>query len=246
MIIAEIGINHLGCMGRCKKFINKLANTNIDCITLQIREPAYYVKNDKYKLRDSEYVELINLIQSSHKKAGIAIADITKIDLFESIDVDFYKVIRNDITNKSLIKKLLSTNKKIIISTGVSSEQDIDNFVNYLDTSYKSNRDVVLNHTQLSYGVEDCNLSAIEKLRLKYGFDVSYGSHCSNHNVLYMSLCYKPSDILFYVKDNDGEVYPDDKHAILLSDVGGITNNIINLSKAIGSGIKEQMKIKIK
>ena len=67
-----------------------------------------------------------------------------------------------------------------------------------------------------------------------------------NSKVLYMSLCYTPSDILFYVKGNSGFEYPDDKHAIALDDVHAIANNLKNLSKAIGSGIKNKMKIKIK
>jgi|9_EtaG_2_1085328.scaffolds.fasta_scaffold00645_10 N,N'-diacetyllegionaminate synthase len=247
MIIAEIGINHLGCVERCKSFINKLVNTNVDGITLQVREPEYYVENTNYKLEDSDYIELIKLIHSYDKKVGIALADISKIDIFESIGVDFYKVIRNDITNRTLIKKLIETNKKLIISTGTSSDSDIENFTKYIDTEHWNiSTDITLNHTQLSNDVEDCNLRAIEILYNKYPFNVSYGNHCSNHIVLYMSLCYKPSDILFYIKGDDGEIYPDDKHAILLSDVVDVTNNIINLSKAIGSGIKKQMKIKIK
>ena len=99
---------------------------------------------------------------------------------------------------------------------------------------------------QLSYDVEDCNLSAIETLRLKYGYPVSYGSHCINEKVLYMSLCYNPSDILFYVKDNRPRFYPDDKHAIELNYVNSIVNNLKSLKYAIGTGVKEKMEIKIK
>ena len=47
-----------------------------------------------------------------------------------------------------------------------------------------------------------------------------------------MALCYQPSDILFYVKRNSSFKYPDDKHAILLSDVCNITKNLKNLSKS--------------
>ena len=70
-----------------------------------------------------------------------------------------------------------------------------------------------------------------------------------------MSLCFNPSDILFYVKNESkaktdweqrGFPYPDDKHSINVQDVEGIVNNIRLLSKAVGSGVKEKMDNKLK
>tara|TARA_R110001592_G_C12571074_1_gene692344 strand:- start:54 stop:491 length:438 start_codon:yes stop_codon:yes gene_type:complete len=143
--------------------------------------------------------------------------------------------------NHKLIKKLISTNKKLIISTGTCSEEDIQNFVNKY-----SNNNITLNHTQLSYDVNDCNLNVIKTLKSKFNVNISYGNHCDNHNVLYMALCYNPSDILFYVKGNKGFSYPDDKHAIVLDDVNSVVNNLKCLNQALGTGIKSKMEIKIK
>ena len=78
-------------------------------------------------------------------------------------------------------------------------------------------------------------------MRLQYGCQVSYGSHCSNENVLYMSLCYKPSDIMFYVKSCNHLKYPDNHHAIKLEDVQKICTNLKSLSTAIGTGIKQKI-----
>tara|TARA_R110002020_G_scaffold265040_2_gene479828 strand:+ start:2685 stop:3410 length:726 start_codon:yes stop_codon:yes gene_type:complete len=241
MLIAEIGLNHLGNKFLAKDYIDKLIDTYVEGITFQVREPEYYNTNPHLKLSNNDYIELINFIKKGNKKVGIAIADINSIDFFENLEVDFYKVIRNDITNNKLIERLVSTNKKIIVSTGTCSETIIQNFIK----KFKSNN-IVLNHTQLSYDIKDCNLSAINTLKSKFNINVSYGSHCDNHNVLYMALCYQPVDILFYVKRNSSFKYPDNKHAILLSDVDIISRNLKNLNMAIGTGNKKQMKIKIK
>lgn len=240
MLIAEIGLNHLGNKDIAKDYINQLSDTYVDGITFQVRESEYYELKPELKLDNFEYADLISLIKNNNKKAGIAIADIEQINFFESLDVDFYKIIRNDITNNELVKKLILTNKKIIVSTGTCSESTICDFIN----KFKNNN-IVLNHTQLSYDTKDCNLSAINTLKSKFNINVSYGSHCSNFNVLYMALCYQPSDILFYVKRNSSFKYPDDKHAIPLNKVGNITKNLKDLSEAIGSGNKKQMEIKI-
>jgi len=242
-IIAEIGMNHLGSYEKAKQYVNELVKSDIDAITFQVRESEFYQRTDKQHLllTNDNYIDLCNIIKSHNKKFGIAIADIEKIDFFKSIGTDFYKIIRNDITNKNLVRKLIETGKKLIVSTGASSEQEIEEFLNEF-----GNKNIVLNHTQLSYDVEDCNLSAIETLRTKYKYPISYGSHCSNENILFMSLCYNPADILFYVKGIEQIKYPDDKHAIKLNHINNIVDNLKLLKLAIGTGIKEKMEIKIK
>jgi N,N'-diacetyllegionaminate synthase len=239
MIIAEIGMNHLGSLSMAKEYIDILSRSKVDAITFQIREKSYYNgEKKKYSLNDQDYATIAKLIKSKNKKFGVAIADENKIDFLDSIGVDFYKVIRNDITNDSLISKLLSTGKKIIVSTGLSSDEDIEDFVK----KNKNNKSrLVLNHTQLSYEAHDCNLSAIRKMKEKYNFQVSFGNHCANKNVLYMSLCYNPSDVLFYVKMNNHQTYPDSKHSVLAEDVSEVAKNIAELSSAVGSGNKIPM-----
>ena len=125
MIIAEIGLNHLGDIKQARRYVNLLSHSSIDAITLQVREKEYYKGKPHLLLDDIDYVNLKHLAESHGKKLGIALADVNKIDYFESIGIDFYKIIRNDITNIGLTDKLISTNKKIIASTGLSSHSDI-------------------------------------------------------------------------------------------------------------------------
>ena len=248
MIIAEIGLNHLGSEQRVEWYIDKLIDTDVDAVTLQVRESEYY--NTKWNDYDLEldkdiYFDIRDKLHSVGKKFGIAIADINYIHFFESLGVDFYKVIRNDITNFELIDKLKDTEKEIIVSTGLSSDEDISKFINHIG----DNKNFKLNHTQLSYDVEDCNLSAIENMKSRYGKEVSFGSHCNNTSVLYMALCYEPSDILFYVKHEEWTPQlhvPDSKHAIEISDVYEFVKNLKLLSTAIGSGTKQKMENKLR
>ena len=243
MIIAEIGLNHLGSRQLVESYIDKLIDTDIDAVTLQVRESEYY--NTKWNNYDLEldkdvYFYVKDKLHSAGKKFGIAIADINYIYFFESVGVDFYKVIRNDITNFELIDKLKDTGKEIIVSTGLSSDKDISKFINHIgdDKNFK------LNHTQLSYDIEDCNLKAIKHMKFRYNKEVSFGSHCNNINVLYMALCYEPSDILFYVKHTEN--VPDSKHAIETDNVYEFVKNLKLLSTAVGTGIKQKMENKLR
>lgn len=237
MIIAEIGLNHKGSFDRAKKYIEDLCKTNIDGISFQIREPSFYKGDyEGYELKEFQYKHLTDVVKKNKKKIGFAIADADRIKFFDSLGADFFKVIRRDLENEQIMKELILTKKELIISTGLSSNNDIDRFL----TLYKENNNITLNHTQLSYDAEDCNLRAICDMKKRYGMPISFGSHCSNKNVLYMSLCFEPKHILFYVKDERVEDFPDDKHAIFLGDVLEVSYNLKKLSSALGNGKKDK------
>lgn len=241
MIIAEVGLNHLGVPKLAHLYVDKLIATDIDAITFQVREEDYYLNDkEKYLLEEKTYIELVRKVHSNGKQLGIAIADVSKIEFFEKIKIDFYKVIRNDIRNIELIDRLIETNKKLIISTGTCSEDEISTFI-----AKYNQHNITINHTQLSYDIEDCNLSAIKTLREKFKVNVSYGSHCKDSKVLYMALAFNPTDILFYVKAYEFSLWPDNKHSVTLEQAEVIISDLKRLSAAVGTGTKEQMEIKL-
>ena len=159
MIIAEIGLNHLGKHSEAVDYLDNLFDSDVDGIEFQVRDDSFYLRPEKkdLKLNEDEYIKISNLIKKEDRSFGIALTDITKIDFFESIKTDFYKVIINDIKNKSLVESLCKTGKKVLISTGLSSDEDIQNLVEWV-LDYDN---VVLNHTQLSNEPSDSNLKAI-------------------------------------------------------------------------------------
>ena len=116
MIVAEIGINHMGSEEYAETYIGALLKSKVDAITFQVRESEFYKK----KKWQSFYLD-----DEFYKKVGIAISDIKKIDFFESLGVDFYKILSRDLSNKKLIEKTLKTSKDVYISTGVSTITDI-------------------------------------------------------------------------------------------------------------------------
>ena len=237
MLIAEIGMNHLGSKKRLFAMIESLTESKIDALTIQIRENSFYTqKESKLLLDDKTYKEAIKKVKDAGKKIGFAICDEQTLHLAESVGVDFYKIIRDGMNNHKLISKALETNKTIIVSTGLSSTQEIDYFLKKFD-----NNNIVINHTQLSYEVADCNLKAIQTLKNVLNCKVSFGSHCRNKDVLLMSLCYEPEHLMFYVKTEEDLIFPDHEHAVSIKESQVLIEKIINLSQAIGNGTKIKM-----
>lgn len=242
MIIAEIGLNHKGSETDALVMLQDLLKTGVDAVTFQIRESPYYdeTKPHKKKLSKEFYKKAIRLAKSCNKKIGFSIADESLVGYLNKSwgGVDFWKTLSWDILNYDLQNLLQKTNKIVFISTGVSGMDEII-------IASKKFKNIKFIHTQLTYDINEVNLNAIRTIREATKVDVAFGLHCSNKNVLYVCLGYEPSDIFFYVKGNSKKTYPDDKHAIVLTEVDDVVQEIRLLQTAVGTGKKEKMEKKL-
>ena len=237
MLIAEIGVNHLGQKKIINSFLKKLINSDVDGITFQILEQNKLKKLNIIEFTNDFYEEKISQIKKSKKKIGIAINDINKIKFFNNQKIDFWKVLSVDFYNKNLIQKLIKTEKPIYLSTGFSSFKEI------IKTS-RISKYINFIHTVLSHKIEDANLSAMKILKNHLGKKISFGLHCSDTNIIYASIFYEPNLIFFYVKRSHLKKIYDNKHAIELSNLNDMIKRIKHLKKAIGNSRKRKISLK--
>ena len=189
-LIAEIGINHNGDINLAKKLIDEAAKAGFDYVKFQKRNPDVCVpENQKSKLRSTpwgtmSYIDYKHRIEFGEKEYNeIDLYCTTKgIKWFASVwDIDSVDFMSN-FTYLSKLPSALITNKKLcqyarkkfdtlIISTGMSTEDQIEKAVNY------TNPDVIM-HTNSTYPspIEELNLGYIHWLK-KYGIDVGYSGH---------------------------------------------------------------------
>jgi len=237
MFVAEIGLNHKGDEATAFRMLNRMVNTDLDAITFQIPQPAFYeqVKHWGGPLSKEYYEKAIDTVHKSKKLVGFAIVDKNMISFLDRCGADFWKSLSTSISDDNLQAKLKKTGKLVFVSTGISDEEEILN-------ASKKLGNIKLIHTQLSPNVEDANLKVISRLRNLTGMEVAFGLHCSDLDVLYLSVAFNPSDYFFYVKENLHEDYPDNKHAILVDRVDEVVRKLKDLEKALGSGVKEKQE----
>lgn len=244
MIIAEIGLNHLGKKSLLDLYIKKAKK--VDGLTIQILSDSFYLKNKKFsdfKLSEPLINKFIEQSYNEGFKVGLVIDDHNLIDKYHSKYISFYKILSKDIGDLNLFKKISNTSvDEIYISTGLSSFEDLDKIVPYVKSL--DNR-IKLIHTQLSNDVKDVNLKAIEVMNKRYNLPISYGHHCLNEKVIYASLGFEPYSIFIYIKGPKTYKYPDDLHAISLEKIDDFVNNVSNLRECIGSGNKIAMSNKL-
>jgi len=193
-IIAEIGINHNGNLETAKEMILSARETGADAIKFQKRTPELCVPKDQWDImRETpwgyisylDYRKRIEFGQAEYQAINDFCQDLG-IDWFASVwdenSVDFmerfnpvcYKVPSAALTDISLLKKIRSTGRPIILSSGMSTDEQIDASVSAIGT-----QDLVLMHSTSAYPCDpmELNLRMIETLRAKYDCPIGYSGH---------------------------------------------------------------------
>lgn len=226
-------------------YLKALMNARPDGITFQVREKAYYAKQEPGKspyLAPEFYRGAFKRLQAAGIQVGVGLCDIEEVPFFAEIGTDFYKILSKDINDRQLIAAVMATGKPVYVSTGMSDEAEI---AACLNTMGNFSPQVSLIHTQLSYEDADTNLRAIARLRERFKIPVAFGSHSTDTNVLYAATCFDPSAIFFYVKGDRPIQHKDEDHAVMLSQTPGLIHGIRRIEAMLGDGIKKKMSNRI-
>lgn len=191
-IIAEIGINHNGSMDICKKLISIAYTSGCDFVKIQKRNPNVCVpEKEKNKIKktpwgEMTYLDYKNKIEFDENQINELkeYSDSLNINFFASIwDKDSVDIM-SKYTNISKIPSALITDldlckyarnkfKTLIVSTGMSTEEEIENCIK------TCNPDIIM-HTNSTYPcpVEELNLNYINWLKHKYpNKEIGYSGH---------------------------------------------------------------------
>lgn len=241
MKIIEIGHNHMGSIEKGIDLIEKICETSCDAVTIQLREQSFYENNSNFDLPYYFYHVVIDKIKKSGKKVGVALSNLKIIDFFNNQAPDFYKILSKDLEDHEFLSKISNYSKsKLYLSTGMSSYDKIEEALNTLGSN------TTLIHTSMSDELADVNLKAIQGMRERFGVDIAYGNHCKNLNAVYAALSFKPTDVFLYTKGQETLDYPDNDHAVSINQLEIFLENIEQIEKTIGDGVKYKITKGIK
>ena len=195
-IIAEIGLNHNGDLNIAKKLIDISAAAGCDAVKFQKRNPDVCVpEHQKSVMRDTPWGRMTYLeykykvefgkeeydeIDRYCKDKGIAWSaspwDLDSLEFLNQYNVPFIKLPSAMITDEKLLNAACKTGKRIIISTGMSSEEEVNRAC---ATLHLHSGDYAILHCNSTYPapLEELNLSCIKTLKEKYNCEVGYSGH---------------------------------------------------------------------
>lgn len=193
-IIAEIGINHNGDIELAKRLIGVAATAGCDAVKFQKRTPELcvpvsqratmretpwgYMSYMDYRVRVEFGLPEYEQIDRYCGERGImwfaSCWDQPSVDFIEKFDVPCYKIASAGLNDESLLRHTRGTGKPLIVSTGMSSLEDVDKAVDILGLN-----DLILLHTVSTYPADyaELNLRAILTLRARFDVPVGYSGH---------------------------------------------------------------------
>lgn len=200
-IIAEIGANHNGDMQLAKEMILSAKQSGADCVKFQSWTPDSLVSKEEYDKNQvytdskkkhfgslKEMVEKYALTRANHfelkkycDEIGVDFSSSpfsnAEIDLLIELDVPFIKIASMDINNHSLLRYAASTQKPLIVSTGMAQIGEIDEAIKIIEAA--GNTQITLLHCISIYPpkFEDIHLRNIEMLSQTFGYPVGFSDH---------------------------------------------------------------------
>jgi len=194
-VIAEIGINHNGSLDLAKLLIDGAVRAGADVVKFQKRTPEICTPAGQWDVeRDTpwgrlKYIDYRRRVEFSaeqyaeidaHCKAkGIAWTascwDDPSVDVIAAFDPPFLKAASACLTDHGLLRKMKDTGKPLIISTGMSTLEEIDDAVQALGTE-----DLLIAHSTSTYPCPpaELNLRMIRTLMDRYpGVPIGYSGH---------------------------------------------------------------------
>jgi N-acetylneuraminate synthase len=192
-VIAEIGINHNGDIGVAKRLISVAVAAGCDAVKFQKRTvDVVYSPEELAKPRESpfgmtngdlkrgleldyyDFQEIDAFCRASQIAWFASCWDEKSVDFIDRFSPPCYKIASASLTDDHLLHHTRAKGKPVILSTGMSTLEQIDHAVEVLGT-----RDLVLLHASSTYPAyyEELNLRAIPIMRARYGVPVGYSGH---------------------------------------------------------------------
>ena len=199
-IIAEAGINHNGNIGIAKKLINEAKKSGADAIKFQtyitedlVIENTKKVKYQKIHDNNKSMFQMLKkteltfnqfkiLKKYCEKKNIIFMSsafDEKSLRFLASLKLRYYKIPSGEINNYPDLKIISKLNKKVLISTGMSTINEIDKTLFLLKKFGLKKKNTIVMHCNSSYptSINDANLNIIKTLKKRYQLEVGYSDH---------------------------------------------------------------------
>ena len=255
-IIAEVGINHNGDLNIAKRLIDVAVQSGCDAVKFQKRTPHLCVPMEqRHLMRDTpwgtmtymEYRERLEFghkeyseIDSYCKEKGIqwfaSCWDELSIEFIEFFNPPCYKIASATLTDDPLLKTLSATNRPLILSTGMSTLEEIRRAVSLLDRNK-----LLIAHSTSSYPCksEELNLRVICSLMEEFGVPIGYSGHEIGLQATYAAValgaCFVERHITL-----DHDMWGSDQAAsVAPNGFQRLVRDIRVLEKALGDGIKK-------
>jgi len=239
--IAEIGSNHNRSLSRCYKLIDEAKNLGFYAVKFQLfkidklfsRDAKKLFENLKNIRRRELPIKFIPKLFKYCKKKKIKFSctpfDLDSVEILKNY-VDFYKIASYEINWRDLLVACAKTNKPIILSTGMSTFNEVKQAFSILK---RINKKISLLHCVSAYPAspKSCNLKSIKFLKKKFRCPVGWSDHTVNPLIVFNAIKYQNAEIVELHFDLEGQGWEEkegNNHCWLSKDIKKLFEYIKN------------------
>lgn len=258
LIIAEIGQAHEGSLGMLHSYIDALATTGVDAIKFQMHIPEAessihepfrvkfsYEDNTRfdYWKRMSFSLNQWEGIKQHCDDVGVEFMcspfSNLAVDWLEKLNVKRYKVGSGEVNNMLILEKIVRTGKPVIVSSGMSSFDELDYTIAYLK---ERNADVSVMQCTTSYPTtpEQYGLNVIQELKDKFNIPVGYSDHSARIETCIAATALGAEILEFHVVFDRMQFGPDSKSSLTIDETKELVSAVRNINQALCCPINKQ------
>jgi N,N'-diacetyllegionaminate synthase len=265
LIIAEAGVNHNGSIDLALDLVEAAADSGADVVKFQSfsadsivtseAKLAGYQEQNSYKLKTQHAllkqlelsIEDHRLILEHCKRNGIRFMstgfDVPSLDLLKSLGQETFKVPSGEITNLPLLRRIGSLASEVIISTGLSTLEEIGSAILTLEKCGLARERIIVLHctTQYPAPVVDLNLLAIRSLQEEFNVRVGYSDHSLGATAAVAAVALGSSVIEKHLTLDKKSNGPDHASSLNPKEFTEMVIQIRELEVALGDGVKRPM-----
>lgn len=254
-VIGEIGINHNGSLDIAKKMIEGAKFAGCDAIKFQKRTPELCVPYDQWhveretpwgrmsyidyrhrvEFNAEQYAEIDRFCKEKDIIWFASCWDEESVDFIEQFDPLLYKASSASLTDHNLLRKMKATGKPLIISTGMSQMEEIQEAVAMLGTE-----NLAIAHSTSAYPCkpEELNLKMIQTLKNIYPVPIGYSGHEVGLAPSWTAITLGATFIERHITLDRSMWGTDQAASVEIFGMHRLVHNIRVIEKAMGDGVK--------
>lgn len=262
IIIAEAGVNHNASMEMARKMVVEARRAGADYVKFQTAVPELVIssiapKAEYQKETTGEKQSQLDMCRAIHlplsayreladlcHREGIGFMstpfDLVSIDTLAEIGMDYWKIPSGEITNLPYLRKIARLGGRVILSTGMSTLDEVAAAVDILEQGGIPRREITLLHctTQYPTPMNAVNLRAMDALRTLGCGAVGYSDHTTGIEVPIAAVAMGAEVIEKHFTLDKSLPGPDHRASLDPAELTDMVKAIRNIEQALGSGEK--------
>lgn len=262
IIIAEAGVNHNGSMEMARQLVDAAAEAGVDyvkfqtfkadkLVTREARQAEYQKRNigdgadsqyemlRKLELSEEDHRELKDYCRQKGVRFLSTAFDLESVEFLHELCPGLWKIPSGEITNYPYLRKIAGYNEEVVMSTGMSTDEDVENALLALRENGQDLEKVTLLHcnTQYPTPMEDVNLLAMNSLR-RFVKRVGFSDHTQGIEIPIAAAALGADVVEKHFTLSRSLPGPDHKASLEPQELKAMVEAIRNVSEALGDGRK--------